>query len=71
MKNIMYQINDDNELLIRINLGEHHGLSPSGRSITIASTEGSVEVDGILLKVSVYKRNPRRMGRANADLGCR
>jgi len=41
MKNFKFEITG-NELLIRINLTEEHGLSKSGRSIIISSTEGNV-----------------------------
>lgn len=43
MKNFRFEICGD-ELVIRVNLNECHGLSKSGRSKIVASTEGNLRL---------------------------
>ena len=47
---------DGNILTIKIDLSQEHGPSKSGKTITIASTKGNVEVaPGIKLGLNCYK----------------
>lgn len=43
MKNFQFQILE-NELIIRVKLNEDHGLSKSGRSVIVASSEGNLRL---------------------------
>ena len=61
MKNIEAKI-EDNKLILVIDLSKEFGLSSSGKSITIASTEGNVSVAGreeIKMGINIYKSKPR------------
>ena len=64
MKNVQLNV-EGNKLIIIIDLDQEFGLSSSGKSITVASTEGNVAVperEEIKLGVNVYK--PRKTTRA-------
>jgi hypothetical protein len=57
MKNVEYKV-DGNKLIITIDLTKEFGDSKSGKSVTIASTEGNVSVEGtqdIKLGINCYK----------------
>nr|WP_319488503.1 hypothetical protein [uncultured Caproiciproducens sp.] len=59
MKNVKMSITD-NKLLIEVDLSQSFGLSSSGKSITVASTEGNKPVPGseeIKIGLNVYKPN--------------
>ena len=43
MKNLKFQIKG-NELVIRVNLAEEHGLSQSGQSVIVASSGGNLRL---------------------------
>jgi len=43
LKNFQFQILE-NELIIRVKLNEDHGLSKSGRSVIVASSEGNLRL---------------------------
>jgi hypothetical protein len=64
MKNFKFEITGD-ELVIRINLSEEHGLSKSGRSQVVSSTEGNVPLfDGNgyrpeIINCNVTRRVPK------------
>jgi hypothetical protein len=50
---------EDNKLLIEVDLTERHGVSASGKSISIASTQGNQNVgqDNIKFGLNVYVPN--------------
>lgn len=59
-KNIDFKV-DKNKLTITIDLKKEFGKSKSGKSITIASTEGNVTVegtDGVKVGLNVYRSAP-------------
>ena len=63
MKNVEMNV-EGNKLIITVDLAQEFGPSSSGKSITIASTEGNVSVpenEEIKIGLNVYK--PRRAGR--------
>ncbi|MFA7072994.1 hypothetical protein MBBA_2310 [Methanoculleus bourgensis] len=58
MKNVDMQLDGDT-LVIRVDLTKDFGESKSGKSITIASTEGNVTVPGheaIKIGLNVYRK---------------
>ncbi|GLI45682.1 hypothetical protein [Methanoculleus bourgensis] len=58
MKNVDMQLDGDT-LVIRVDLTKDFGESKSGKSITIASTEGNVAVPGheaIKIGLNVYRK---------------
>ncbi|MDD3933888.1 hypothetical protein [Methanoculleus sp. UBA303] len=58
MKNIDMAI-EGNILTIRVDLGKDFGESKSGKSITIASTEGNIAVPGheeIKIGLNIYRK---------------
>ena len=61
MKNVEIKV-DGNKLTIIVDLSQEFGLSSSGKSITIASTEGNVSVPGseeVKIGLNVYKPRPK------------
>jgi hypothetical protein len=63
MKNVEINV-EGNKLIITVDLAQEFGPSSSGKSITIASTEGNVAVpehEEIKIGLNVYK--PRRATR--------
>jgi hypothetical protein len=59
MKNVTMSVTG-NKLLIEVDLSQNFGLSSSGKSITIASTEGNKPIPGaenIKVGLNVYKPN--------------
>ena len=61
MKNIDLKV-DGNKLMIVVDLSQEFGLSSSGKSITIASTEGNVTIPGyeeVKIGLNVYKPRPK------------
>ena len=59
MKNVKMSVTD-NKLLVEVDLSQDFGSSSSGKSITIASTEGNKSVPGaedIKIGLNVYKPN--------------
>jgi hypothetical protein len=61
MKNIEMQIEGD-KLIIAIDLKQEFGLSSSGKSVTIASTEGNIALPGheeIKIGLNIYKPRPK------------
>ena len=61
MKNIKAKVQGD-ELVLTIDLSKNFGLSGSGKSIIIASTEGNVAVSGreeVKIGVNVYRPQSR------------
>jgi hypothetical protein len=61
MKNVELNV-EGNKLIITVDLDQEFGPSSSGKSITIASTEGNVSVpehENIKIGLNVYK--PRRV----------
>ena len=58
MKNIEMQI-DSNVLTIKVDLTKDFGESKSGKSITIASTEGNISIPGnddIKIGLNIYRK---------------
>ena len=59
MKNIQMEVDKNKILTIKIDLNESHGASKSGKSITIATTEGNAaltgELNNIKVGINVYK----------------
>ena len=61
MKNIQMTV-EGNKLVITVDLNQEFGLSSSGKSITIASTEGNISVPGhedVKVGLNVYKPKPK------------
>ncbi|MBA2395514.1 MAG: hypothetical protein H0V70_22515 [Ktedonobacteraceae bacterium] len=61
MKNIEMSV-DGNKLIIMVDLDQEFGLSSSGKSITVASTEGNVSVPGreeIKIGLNIYRPKPK------------
>jgi hypothetical protein len=60
MKNVDLKI-EKKRLVIEIDLSKEFGPSESGKTIIIASTEGSqkIGVEDIVLGLNVYKKNPK------------
>ena len=58
MKNVEMMVEDTNILHIRVDLSKSFGLSSSGKTIIIASTEGNQKVDGsnAVIGLNVYKK---------------
>ena len=59
MKNVELKV-EGNTLTIVVDLKQEFGLSSSGKSLTVASTEGNVAVLGdIKIGLNVYKPAPK------------
>jgi hypothetical protein len=61
MKNIQINV-EGKKLTIVVDLDQEFGLSSSGKSVTVASTEGNVSVPGheeIKIGLNVYKPRPK------------
>ena len=61
MKNVEMKV-DGTKLTIVVDLSQEFGLSSSGKSVTIASTEGNVAVPGfeeVKIGLNVYKPRPK------------
>jgi hypothetical protein len=61
LKNIEVKIEGD-KLILVVDLAQEFGVSSSGKSTTIASSEGNVSVPGredVKLGLNVYKPRPR------------
>ncbi|GHO83436.1 hypothetical protein [Dictyobacter formicarum] len=61
MKNVDLKV-EGNKLIIAVDLDQEYGLSSSGKSITIASTEGNIAVPGreeIKIGLNIYKPRPK------------
>ncbi len=61
MKNVEIKVDGD-KLILVVNLSQEFGLSTSGKSITVASTEGNVSVPGyeeVKIGLNVYKPRPK------------
>ena len=61
MKNVEIKVDGDKLMLIDA-LSQEFGLSASGKSITVASTEGNVSVPGyeeVKIGLNVYKPRPK------------
>ncbi len=61
MKNIQMTV-EGNKLVITVDLNQEFGLSSSGKSITIASTEGNISIPGredVKVGLNVYKPKPK------------
>jgi hypothetical protein len=61
MKNIEIKVDGDKLMLI-VDLSQEFGPSASGKSITIASTEGNISVPGyeeVKIGLNVYKPRPK------------
>jgi hypothetical protein len=61
VKNIEMKVEGD-KLVIVVDLTQEFGLSSSGKSITVASTEGNVSVPGreeVKIGLNVYRPKPK------------
>jgi hypothetical protein len=61
LKNVEIKVDGD-KLTIFVDLSQEFGLSSSGKSVTIASTEGNVVVPGyeeVKIGLNVYKPRPK------------
>ena len=61
MKNIEMNV-EGNKLIIVVDLDQEFGLSSSGKSITVASTEGNVSVPGreeVKIGLNIYRPKPK------------
>ena len=61
MKNVQIDV-EGKKLTIVVDLDQEFGLSSSGKSVTVASTEGNVSVPGheeIKIGLNVYKPRPK------------
>ena len=61
MKHVQMNV-EGNKLIIVVDLNQEFGLSSSGKSITIASTEGNISVPGredLKIGVHIYKPRPK------------
>ena len=61
MKNVEMKV-EGNKLIIVVDLTQEFGLSSSGKSMTIASTEGNVSVPGreeVKIGLNIYKPRPK------------
>jgi len=58
MKNVDMKLNE-NQLVITIDLTKDFGMSKSGKSVTIASTEGNISIpehDDIKIGLNIYRK---------------
>ena len=58
-KNVTMEVQDGKILIIKVDLTKEFGLSSSGKSTIIASTEGNVSVPGhenIKVGINIYKK---------------
>lgn len=61
MKNVQMNV-EGNKLVIVVDLNQEFGLSSSGKSITVASTEGNIAVPGreeVKIGLNIYKPRPK------------
>lgn len=61
MKNVQLTVEGD-KLVIIVDLNQEFGLSSSGKSITVASTEGNISIPGreeIKVGLNIYKPRPK------------
>ncbi len=61
LKNIEMSV-EGNKLIIMVDLNQEFGLSSSGKSITVASTEGNVSVPGreeVKIGLNIYRPKPK------------
>ncbi|HLZ62492.1 MAG TPA: hypothetical protein VKR06_36565 [Ktedonosporobacter sp.] len=61
MKNVQMNV-EGTKLVIVVDLSQELGISSSGKSITVASTEGNVAVPGreeIKIGLNIYKPRPK------------
>ena len=61
MKNVELNV-EGNKLVIVVDLNQEFGPSSSGKSITVASTEGNIAVPGreeVKIGLNIYKPRPK------------
>lgn len=61
LKNVQLKV-EGNKLIIVVDLDQEFGLSSSGKSITVASTEGNISVperEEIKIGLNIYKPRPK------------
>ena len=56
-KGIEYTVKDDC-IVFRVMRGAELGVSGSGKSITIGTTSGAIQIAGLQVNINVYKPNP-------------
>ncbi len=62
MKNVEMSV-EGNTLTIKVDLTKEFGLSASGKTIIIASTEGNISIEGAEEKkigLNIYKKPPQK-----------
>ena len=57
-KGVEYSISEK-YITLRIERKGNHGLSGSGKSITVATTSGAINVEGIQINLNAYVANPK------------
>lgn len=63
MKNIELKVEGD-KLIIEVDLKQEFGPSSSGKSVTVASTEGNIAVPGyeeVKIGLNIYKPRPKKL----------
>jgi len=57
MQNVKQELNGD-ILTLTIDLSERHGISPSGKTTRIASSEGNKKIDGtdLIMGINIYEK---------------
>ena len=59
MKNVEMKL-VDNKLIIEVDITQTHGESSSGKSITVASTEGNQPIEGTDIKIGLNVYKPKK-----------
>lgn len=57
-KGVEYSVSKE-YITLRFKRSGSHGLSTTGKSITIATTSGAVNIEGIQVNINAYKKNPK------------
>ena len=59
MKNVEMKLVGD-KLIIEVDITQTHGESSSGKSITVASTEGNQSIEGTDIKIGLNVYKPKK-----------
>ena len=55
MKNVLIVTDDKGIMTITVDTKKEFGLSKTGKTVTIASTQGNAQVDNLFVGLNVYK----------------
>ena len=60
MKNIKFEINKEGKLIVEMDIKKNFGLSKSGKTLQVATTQGNVPLGtgDLSLGVNLYRPNP-------------